>query len=187
MISKKEIRKSIKEKKSKLSPLEIENNSKIIIKELITSDEYKNSKKIFSYVSFNQEVVTKNLLKDTFTRKKIAVPKIVDNQMVFYYIESLDELDTGIKGILEPKNTANSNIAIPEEGDLFLVPGLAFDLNKNRIGYGRGYYDKYFNKYKDINFHKIALAFDFQIIETIPADNYDVTLDGIITEKRLVN
>ena len=160
MIGKKEIRKQIRERKTKLSLKEIENHSDIIINNLITRYEYIHSKTIFTYVSFNQEVITKNLIEKTFKTKRVAVPKIVDDQMVFFYIESLDELAPGVKGILEPVNTADSNIAIPQDGDLSVVPGLAFD-NKNRmVMVGVTMISILINT--RIQFHKIALAFDFQ-------------------------
>ena len=103
--------------------------------------------------------------------------------MQFYYIDSLKDLRAGTLGILEPTNT---DLAIPKEGDLFIIPGLAFDKNKNRIGYGRGYYDKYFKEYKHVNFIKIALAFDYQIIREIPVDEHDVKLDRIISPKKTI-
>ena len=187
MISKKDIRKYIKEKKLKTSLSEIEKDSNIIINKLMSTDEYVSSKTIFTYVSFNQEVTTSNLIEQTFKHKKVAVPKIVNDRMNFYYINSLGDLEIGIKGILEPINLKVTNLATPVNGNLFVVPGLAFDNNRNRIGYGKGYYDAYFKEYNNVNFHKIALTFDFQIVEQIPADGYDVKVDRIITEARVIS
>lgn len=183
LISKKEIRKQISEKKLNYPIEEIKSKSNIIINKLLNTKEYKDCHTIFTYVSFNQEVNTRNLIKGNLGQKKIAVPKIADNKMCFYYINSLDNLRAGTMGILEP---VTKELAIPKEGDLFIVPGLAFDKNKNRIGYGGGYYDKYFWKYKHVNFHKIALAFDFQIIRDIAIDEYDVKLDSIISPKKTI-
>lgn len=186
MINKKDIRKQIKEEKLKLSLSEIEINSDIIINKLLARQEYNNSNIIFVYVSYNQEVITKKLIEQALEHKKVAVPKIANNQMDFYYIKSLNDLENGIMGILEPTNTSEANKAVPEDSDLFVVPGLGFDKNKNRIGYGKGYYDKYFHRHNKIKFHKIALAFDFQLLEQIPSDDFDVKLDRILTPTRVV-
>lgn len=178
LTNKNDIRLKIKEEKSKYPISEIKKNSKIIIDKLMTSREYLNSNRIFTYVSFNQEVITRDLINETLKYKKVAVPRISDNKMSFYHITSLDDLQPGIKGILEPITT---ELAFPKEEDLFVVPGLAFDRKRGRIGYGKGYYDMYFREFDMVDFHKIALAFDFQIITNIPIDDHDVTLDSIIT------
>lgn len=183
MTNKKDIRKLISTRKSKHSPSDINNNSKVIIEKLMSTEEYTKANTIFSYVSFNQEVITKELLEGSFRHKNVAVPKIVGSQMIFYYIKSYDDLEEGIKGILEPTTT---RVAEPGPSDLFVVPGLAFDSNKNRIGYGKGYYDKYFEKHKAIGFYKTAITFDFQIVPNIPTDDFDVKLDKIITEARVI-
>lgn len=180
LINKKDIRIKIKKRKSNVFLTQIENDSNLIINSLMSTKEYLNSNQVFSYVSYNKEVVTKTFIEQSFKGKKIAVPKIIGEEMFFYYINSLDELEEGVQGILEPA-ACPENEAIPEADDLFVVPGLAFDRNKNRIGYGKGYYDKYFQKYNNIHFQKIALAFDFQILEQIPVNDYDIKVDGIIT------
>ena len=187
MKSKKDIRIYIKERKENLSISDTERYSNTIINKLISTEEYINSKTIFTYVSFNQEVITNKLIQQSLKTKKVAVPKIVNDQMIFYYIESIDELKTGIKGILEPVNISGPYMATPEDGSLFIVPGLAFDNNKNRIGYGRGYYDQYFNKYMGLKLNKVGLAFEFQVIDQVPVEDNDVKLDTILTETRIIN
>lgn len=162
---------------------EVKKSSNIIINKLLKTKEYKSCDTLFTYVSYNQEVITINLIKETLGEKKVAVPKIADDKMQFYYINSFEDLRAGKLGILEPTNT---DLAIPKENDLFIVPGLAFDEYKNRIGYGKGYYDKYFVEYSHVNFHKTALAFDFQILRKIPVDDYDVKLDNIISPSKTI-
>lgn len=183
LISKKEIREYIKEKKLNYPIEYLEKNSNIIINKLLKTREYKSCHTLFTYVSYNQEVITTNLIKETLGWKKVAVPRIDDDKMQFYYIDSLEDLRVGGLGILE---ATNSELAIPKDNDLFIVPGLAFDEKKNRIGYGKGYYDKYFLEYSQVNFHKIALAFDFQILSKIAVDDYDVKLDNIISPSKTI-
>jgi 5-formyltetrahydrofolate cyclo-ligase len=183
---KQEIRKSIREQKIRLSLQEREIFSELIIKKLIGLREYKRSGEIFCYVSFNQEVITTALIEEALsTLKKVAVPKITADGMKFYYIDSLKDLNPGILGILEPD--ARREEAVPKKGaeNLIIVPGLAFDPLGNRIGYGKGYYDAFLGKYKDCPWIKIALAYDFQILPKLPAEEHDIKVDHIITQSRM--
>ena len=100
--------------------------------------------------------------------------------MYFIPIDSFDDLQEGRFGVMEPKGTAEDAI-VPAIDDLFLVPGALFDRKKHRIGYGGGYYDTYFEKYK--GYRKVGLAFSEQISDIfLPAEAYDVPLDDIVTE-----
>lgn len=155
--------------------------SETIINKIIESAFYKNAKTIFTYVSVKNEVDTFLLILKAFEdNKKIAVPKTYNNGiMKFYYIQSIEDLKVSRFGLLEPINTDDE--AIPEETTLFLVPGVVFDYSGNRIGYGAGYYDKYLNKLSYVT--KIGLAFDNQVLEDIPSDEYDVKMNLIITEQ----
>jgi len=139
--------------------------------------EFQQANKIMFYASFDNEVYTHDLIKELiFQEKKIFLPYIYFGEMFFSYVNSFDELRKGRYGILEPKiirgcSAFGLNMAI--------VPGIAFDKNNNRIGYGFGYYDKLFKK---IKCPKVALAYDFQIIEKIETDSYDIPLDKIISD-----
>jgi 5-formyltetrahydrofolate cyclo-ligase len=100
--------------------------------------------------------------------------------MYFIPINSSDDLQEGRFHVMEPKGTMEDAV-IPEEGDLFLVPGALFDRRKHRIGYGGGYYDTYFEKYQ--GYRKIGFAFSEQLTETdIPTEKTDIPLDDIVTE-----
>ncbi|RDU23112.1 5-formyltetrahydrofolate cyclo-ligase [Anaerosacchariphilus polymeriproducens] len=181
MVEKQEIRKRIIEQKKKMSFEEIQNKSDQIMKKLICIQEYKDANCIYSYINFNQEVVTTKILIHAFENgKRIAVPKTDNKKMSFFYINDFRELSPGYMGILEP---ITNNIAM-ENDALMLMPGLAFDLKKNRIGYGKGYYDRYINTHK--TGIKIALAYDFQVVEKIKSGRFDNKSDMLLTEKRLI-
>ncbi len=181
---KQEIRKSMKERKSGLKESDRAAYSNIILEKLFQTSEYKKCGKVFSYVSFNKEVITTKLITTALLlQKKVAVPKIIGNEMKFYYINSLEDLSPGILGITEP---ITKKEAVPEKEDLIIVPGLAFDLHKNRIGYGRGYYDGFFMKYGNIPLKKIALAFDFQVVSELPSEKHDIKVDKIITQDGII-
>lgn len=180
-ISKEEIRKEIKEKRSKLSKEFINENSKTISEILFSMDKYKMAKIIFIYMNMEFEVSTREVITNALKNgKKIAIPKIINDEMEFYYINSLEEVEVGYYGIEEP----TGDKVAKDENALMIMPGVAFDTNRHRIGYGKGFYDKYLAKNNIEN--KIALAFEFQIIDNIPFENYDEIPDIIITEKRVV-
>lgn len=164
-----------------LSEKEVEDKSHIIIDKALNLKEYIESKELFIYVSINNEVDTKKLINIAIKDgKSIAVPKIYNHgKMEFYYIKSLNELRKGTFNTFEPTNLTLQ--ATPTKKSLFIIPGVAFDINNNRIGYGGGYYDRYLEKYGN-NYTKIALAYKCQITNQLPRENTDIIMDIIITE-----
>ncbi|MDF2473284.1 MAG: 5-formyltetrahydrofolate cyclo-ligase family protein [Anaerocolumna sp.] len=185
-MNKKEIRSHIKALKTAVSMNEIRDYSEKIKECLLMDKSYLNCTHLFCYVSFHQEVLTAEIINSGIANsKKVAVPKIVDNEMKFYYIESFADLQPGILGIPEPVSGIE---AIPDKknNNLVIVPGLAFDWNKNRVGYGKGYYDRFFEKYKSVPMKTIALSYDFQVFEQIPQDEHDKKVDQIITNTKII-
>lgn len=181
-MNKKKIRDDIKTAKTFLTKEEIEEQSNVIFHKLekyLSLDDYD---AIYTYVAFNEEVQTNKVIDYGFRNNiKVAVPRIDNKKMDFYYINQMEDLTCGFYGILEPKTT---NKAM-DHHILMIVPGLAFDEEYNRIGYGAGYYDKYFKEHKHLSIKKIALAYDFQIVKQIETTPYDEKIDGIITPTRL--
>lgn len=153
---------------------------------LINSDWYKKSNNIFCFVSFRDEIQTKQLIEHMIKEgKTISIPKI-DTQvekMFPFEIKSINDMQKGYYGIEEPKDKCT--LVNGEKIDLIITPGLAFDINGYRLGYGKGYYDKFFSQYCKSGF-KIGFAFDIQITDNVPHDEYDVKLDGIVTDKRII-
>lgn len=155
--------------------------SKRIVDQVVCHPLFLCAEEIYCYVSFGDETVTFDLIKQSLkTGKKVAVPRvIVDNFMNFYYIDSLKELKTGHFGILEPEE--NPVRKADGQDVLVILPGIAFDRKGNRIGYGKGFYDAYLNEHPE--FHRIGLAFSDQCVEWIPADPHDIRVEAVITEK----
>lgn len=179
------IRELIKHKKSMLSLREVEDMSKPITKQLLLQDYYKNSNIIFTYVAFNQEVRTRELIVHALKEgKRVAVPKIINNQLEFIWINEISIYDKSSMGIDEPTEDMIVDVKELEEEAYILniVPGLAFDQNKNRVGYGKGFYDRYFEKNNQIKFIKVAITFDFQIIDQIDSKEHDIKVDEIISQ-----
>ncbi len=185
MTNKTEIRKYIKEMKKNLTEEEIRLRSNRIAKKLFSQPFYEQAECIYLYVSYNQEIDTLGIIEHILEdMKRVAVPKVVDKNMEFHEITSLNQLSEGAFGIKEP--TVNKPVSEDPEwasSNLMIIPGLAFDKNGSRIGYGGGYYDRYLHKYHDRIGLKIALAYDFQVLEHIDIESYDEKIDGIITDE----
>ena len=146
-----------------------------IFNRFINLKEYKNCKLVLTYVSLENEVDTLKLIEYSLkNKKKVAVPKCEKNIIKFYYIKSINELKKGCFGILEPKS---NNEVYNFEESICIVPGICFDKEGNRIGYGRGYYDRFLKNYKGI---KIGFTYNECICDKIDTNKYDIKVDKIL-------
>lgn len=182
-MGKKLLRKIMREKRRRMDKNQKNLLDNELRKKLFESEEYQNSKIIFVYVSLEEEINTIEVIKKALADGKIVtVPKIMkNNEMKALKINSLDELTLGYYNILEPREDAQdlSNIV-----DLTIVPGLAFDNQNKRLGYGGGFYDKFFEKYK--NSFKIALCYDYQFVATVYPEKHDISLEMIISNSYII-
>ena len=187
---KKILRKEILTKRKNIDIVEKEKMDRKICDKFYESKYYRDAKNIFIYISYDSEINTKEIInKALMDNKKIYVPRTEFKTRLMDAVEiiSLDNLIESEYGILEP-SIGESHIE-PNELDLIVVPGVAFDRNGGRIGYGAGFYDRYFKKINKDNIKKIqklALAYDFQILENIPMNEHDVPVSYIITEKEFI-
>ena len=151
------------------------NKSMIIKNKIMDLDIYKKSKVIAIYSSMKSEVDTKELIKDSLLiGKKVVLPKIVSkNKMIFILINENTIYEKNSFGVLEPVGEEYQDI------DLMILPGVAFDKNNNRLGYGRGYYDKYL---KDKDIYKIGICYKEQIVKELPIEDFDIKMDLVITD-----
>lgn len=157
-----------------------EEKSRKITEKIIAHPEYEKAELIFCYIDAKGEVKTKDIIEDAWTnRKEVAVPKVHGDIMEFYKISSFEDLEEGCFGIMEPKMNCTKVTEIPQKS-VVIMPGVAFDRKGTRIGYGKGYYDKYFTKYPGL--YKIAVAFGIQIVPEIPTDEFDVKVQYVMTE-----
>ena len=168
-------------RKEKLSARKnIENKEKkdaVILNTLINQSFYKNAETVVTYISYNGEVDTKNLIKKMFSDKKcLYAPKCVSkSEMVAQKFESFSDLTVGAYGILEPTGE------ICADFDLIIVPGVAFSEDLHRIGYGAGYYDRFLKGKKAVT---VGLFYEIQKCE-FESGAYDLPLDYIITEEKV--
>ena len=170
-------RRVILRKRNRLNKEEITQKSRIIKEKLFSSKEYKNSKTVMFYISFGSEVDTINMIKESLKEKDVCVP-IVKGSIIFpSMISSIKELDKKDKfGILRPSKIKEIK---KQKIDLVIVPGVVFDKKGHRIGYGKGYYDNFLRDFKG---KTIGLAFNMQILEIIPKDEWDIQLDKVISD-----
>lgn len=183
MQEKKDIRNQILIKRLGIAKEKLMDKSEKICKSFLALPQYQNANLLYIYMDFKNEVITKQIIVDAHQKgKKVAIPKVVKDQIIFYYLEPNDrELKEGYFGIREPK------IAKPVEdkSGIMVVPGIAFDERGYRVGYGKGYYDRYLQDNEVAQ--KISLVLELQMVMQVPYDAYDIPVDFIITEKRVIN
>lgn len=158
--------------------------SVIIAGKLLNIPELQKANVVFCYVSIRGEVQTRSLIRSLIIcGKKVCVPRCgKDGIMDACYINGPDDLVPRPPfGIPEPDMDAE--VADPSDIDIIIVPGLAFDRSGNRLGKGAGYYDRYLNKCRAF---KCGVCFDEMLVESVPADVYDITMDMIITENSII-
>ncbi|MGM9627928.1 MAG: 5-formyltetrahydrofolate cyclo-ligase [Faecousia sp.] len=175
-MDKKELRRAIREKKRAMTEDEIENRSAKLAQLLYASDAYRNAQTIYGYLPYNQEVRTVPMLEQALRDgKRVAVPKVFGDEMKFLYLEDLTQVAKGYAGIPEP--IADE----PEAQDrtaLVLMPGLAFDPQGHRIGYGGGFYDKFLAA--EPNHPTLALCYDFQLLPELETEEHDIPVDTVL-------
>ena len=179
-----EVRKEIVSKLREQDPSVRKGMSRKVQEALLSSEEFKDSQVVMTYVSLPTEVDTYEIMKKTLERgKKLAVPSIdiVSQQIVASELTSTNNLVEGHFGIYEPKNGAAKTIPL-EEIDLIVIPGIAFDKKNMRLGRGKGYYDKFLANKGLSSAKKIGLAFKFQVVDSLPSDPHDIPVSRVITD-----
>lgn len=182
-------REKFKTLRSELPRKTIHRKSKTIWEILRKLPEFKDTETVSFYVSKrdNGEVETREMISDSLKMdKKIVVPYVDEKDLKLSQIQDLQsDLEIGNFGVLEPKKESRKDFPV-KEVDLILIPGLAFDKEGNRLGYGKGYFDRLLKKAsKKSTF--LGLAFDFQITNHVPAGNRDIPVNEVITEEGLYN
>ena len=178
--TKNQIRADYKSKRALMCPKEKTVRDDKIYKTFTESDIYKNAKTLLLYCAAKGEIETKGImLKALADSKKIALPKCNDDlTMQFLEVTSLDDLENGTYNIDCPKETCKEHI--PTQLDLCIVPGLVFDINGYRLGYGKGYYDRFLSEFDGVC---AGLVYHDFIVASLPRGKYDCSLDYLVTDK----
>jgi len=182
-VTKEDVRRIMLKRRREMSREEIDCKSQRIAEILLSLDLIKNNKTIMVYVNMPGEVRTEKIIHDLLKAGKtvvvpVCIPQKVD--LLASEIKGLHELVPGHYGILEPKEEFIRPVD-PGILEIIIVPGIAFDMHGNRIGHGKGYYDRFLMKVPPFA-KKIGLAFDFQMMHRVPVCHFDVPMDLIITE-----
>lgn len=180
METKKDIRKRVLATRDGISKRDWEENSHRIYEKVVTHPFFLESGVIYCYVDYRNEAGTEAIIKKAWElEKKVAVPRVEGEEMNFYYISDFSDLKEGYRQIREPA----TKFPASDAHALVIMPGVAFDKKRNRIGYGKGFYDKFMDKYPSCK--TIALAFECQIIDEIKTDLFDYRPHILITEEHI--
>ena len=175
-MDKKALRREIREKKRAMSEAEIVRRSERLGELFAATEAYRNAKSVYGYLPYNQEVRTVSMLQKAFSDgKRVAVPKVYGDTMRFVWLDDLSKVEKSEMGIPEP--VADEPVA-DDDTALVLMPGVAFTVKGDRMGYGGGYYDRFLAA--EPNHPTVALCYEFQIVETLPTEEFDIPVDLVL-------
>jgi len=177
-------REMMKKLRRELSAEEIQKKSTEITSVLFSLDCFKNADTVMVYLSAFKEVDTSEIVEELIRLgKKIVVPvcNVETCTITPSYISGFCDMHKGVYGIWEPNSVKEASVS---DIDLVIVPGIAFDIKGSRCGFGKGYYDKLLCKSNAV---KIGLCYDFQVVDKLDCDKYDIAMDMVITERRIIN
>ena len=175
-MNKKELRAAIREKKRAMTPEEIEERSRHLGEKFAQSRAYREADAIYGYLPYNQEVRTVPMLERALREgKRVAVPKVYGEEMRFIWLTDLTRVAKGYSGIPEP---IEDGPVADDPHALVLMPGLAFDPQGHRIGYGGGFYDKFLAA--EPNHPTLALCYEFQLLPKLETEEHDIPVDVVL-------
>ncbi len=173
------IRDEVREAKKLLSEEDKAEQAAEILNKIETHPEFIKAKTILMYWSLNDEVPTHDFIKKWHDSKTILLPVVKGHQMTIKPYSPDTIMEKNSLGVQEPQQVSD----YLDQVDLAIIPGVAFDRNKRRLGRGRGYYDRYF---KNRRFHKWGVCFDFQLYHKIPSASFDIRMDKVITPNEII-
>jgi len=175
-MDKKNLRKMIREQKRAMTEEQIAAASLRLERMFLETKEYAAARTVYAYLPYNQEVRTEGIIQQALADgKMVAVPKVYGDEMRFILIRDLENFEVSDMGIPEPIGDT------PVAGDptaLVLMPGLAFDEQGHRVGYGGGFYDKFLGR--EPGHPTIALCYAFQMLPQLETDDFDIPVDRVL-------
>lgn len=184
-MDKRAIRREVLKRRDSITEKDKKTKDESIKNTLIGLSEFDRAHTVLLYASYKSEVDTFGIIKYCFTKgKTIALPRVEpkSSELRLYEIKDLSELALGYQKIPEPA-VGEDRLLQVNDIDLIIVPGVAFDISCNRLGYGKGFYDKMLN---EKTAPAIALSYEEQLVNSIPAESHDIKMDKIITDKRVI-
>lgn len=182
MMNKKELRKKFKDVRNSMLRSERVNFDETISDAFLNTTEYNKCEDLLAYVSSAIEVDTRQIIAESLKNKRVLCPRCVPktNLMYFYRIDSIEQLKSGSFGILEPDESCERIVDFNEP--LCIVPALSYDVKGYRLGFGKGFYDRFLCNFDGVS---IGLCYDRCIVDSLPSDEFDISVDKVITEKNI--
>ena len=180
LLMKKEIRAIFLKKRKELSPIEIQKKSEAIEKNVFSFQRFIKAQNAMFFISLKKEPNTHKMIERTLTQKIVLAPKIFGEALIPCELSPTTNFVKGQYNVLEP---VEENFFPTSKIDIIFVPGLAFTENGDRIGFGKGYFDRFLAK---TTAYKVGLCFDEFITKKLPTDEYDIKMDAVITDKRVI-
>jgi len=178
-MDKKALRAEIKAKKRAMTEEQIAATSEALAQQLYAHPAYKQAKSIFGYLSYNQEVRTMPMLEQAQKDgKRVAVPKVIGDTMIFIWLDDLSRIELGYCNIPEPIDNGPEAV---DETALVMMPGLAFDPTGRRCGYGGGFYDRYLEQHPD--HPTLAMCYGFQMFDELETDPHDIPVNYVLSQE----
>ena len=175
-MNKSELRAMIRTRKRAMTNEMIDEKSRVLGALFADTDVYRNARSIYGYLPYNQEVRTVPMLEQAIRDgKRVAVPKVFGDEMKFLWLDDLTRVEKGYSGIPEP---IDDGPVADDPNALVLMPGLAFDREGHRIGYGGGFYDKFLAA--EPGHPTVALCYDFQVLEHLETEEFDIPVDLVL-------
>ena len=175
-MDKRELRAMIRSQKRAMTNEEIAEKSRLLGALFADTQAYRNARAIYGYLPYNQEVRTVSMLEQALRDgKRVAVPKIFGDEMKFLWLDDLTRVEKGYSGIPEP---IDDGPVADDPTALVLMPGMAFDPQGHRIGYGGGFYDKFLAA--EPEHPTVALCYDFQVLDHLETEEFDIPVDLVL-------
>ena len=173
------LRAEIKAKKRAMTEAQIDETSRLLARQLFAHPAYRDANSIFGYLSYNQEVRTMPMLEQAQKDgKRVAVPKVIGDKMIFIWLDDLSRVELGYCNIPEPIDDGPEAF---DETALVMMPGLAFDPAGHRCGYGGGFYDRYLEQHP--GHPTLAMCYGFQMFEHLDTDPHDIPVDYVLSQE----
>jgi 5-formyltetrahydrofolate cyclo-ligase len=174
-----ELRKEITDLKKQISPEQKQQEARAIFGKVETLPEFKSAENILLYWSTSDELPTHEIIEKWSNRKQIILPTVVGDKLILKPYMPGENMKKGALGIWEPDTADNFNGDI----DLIIIPGIAFDSDKNRLGRGKAFYDRFLANKRLV---KIGVGFDLQLLPRIPSEKSDIKMDKVITASHFI-
>lgn len=175
--SKADIRREVLNRRKLLGEAERTKASLVLTARILGHQWYDLSEVLLGFMPYKSEIDTTKILLDALKKgKEVYLPKVTGDEMSFFRIFSLEELEEGYQGILEPNGKSGCFVynEVSAQKTFMIMPGVAFDSKRNRIGYGKGYYDRYLQGKKALQLRTIAVGYQCQMVGEIPAQETDI-------------